>query len=108
MRTFHLEAEQRPERGGNAGNSVATPDNEKKESNNMANYYREIVRQKETALKLMHKGFISTFGLSVDEIDEAVMARKEISNIQSEIEFYKKKAEEFNEEAPTEKGEENG
>lgn len=107
MRTFHLEAEQRPERGGNAGNSVATPDNEKKESNNMLNYYKEMIKQKETALKLMKKGFISTFGLSVDEIDEAVMARKEILAIQNDIEFYKKKA--YNvEEAPTEKGEENG
>lgn len=74
----------------------------------MANYYKEMVKQKETALKLLKRGFISTFGLSVDEIDEAVMARKEISNIQNEIEFYKKKAEEFNEEAPTGKGEENG
>ena len=46
MRTFHLEAEQRPERGGNAGNSVATPDNEKKESNNMVNYYKEMIKQK--------------------------------------------------------------
>lgn len=102
-------AEQRPERGGNAGTyTVATPDNEKKESNNMANYYEEMVKQKVTALDLMKKGFKAAFGLSVDEFDEAAMARKEILNIQSDIEYYKEKAAEFDEENPTEKGEENG
>lgn len=74
----------------------------------MENYYKEVVKQKETALNLMKRGFKAAYGLSVDEYDEAIIARKEISEMQSDIEFYKKKAEEFNEEAPTERGEENG
>ena len=73
----------------------------------MANYFEEMVKQKETALNLMKRGFKAAYGLSVDEFDEAIVARKEISAIQDDIEYYKKKAYDVGE-APTEEGEENG
>ena len=74
----------------------------------MANYYEEMVKQKVTALNLMKKGFKAAYGLTMDGFEEAASAYKEIQAMQADIEYYKKKANEFDEENPTEKGEENG
>ena len=117
MRTFHLEAEQRPERGGNAGNSVATPDNEKKESNNMANYYEQMLKRKVMVKDLLVQAFEKKHGVSLESFkklsaevaDDGLIA--EIRTVQDDIDYYKGKVEAekaATEEAPTEEGEENG
>lgn len=74
----------------------------------MANYYREIVRQKEMTLNIMKVGFNATYGIPLVGFEEAAGVYKEIQAMQAEVEYYRKKADEFDEEHPTEEGEENG
>lgn len=74
----------------------------------MANYFEEMVKQKETALNIMKVGFNATYGIPIVGFEEAAGVYKEIQAMQADIEYYRKKAAEFDEEHPAEKGEENG
>lgn len=83
----------------------------------MTNFYEQMLKRKEMVKELLVQAFEKKYGVSLEsfkKLNAEVAADgliDEIDTVQDDIDYYRSKAEEgiaAAEEAPTEKGEENG